>query len=260
MLFIYFSTAILFGVVIVLAVKLRSSQLERNSIKADFERLRSMSELAANKSKEFQNGLLERLSSTNASYEAAICKENELRENYNSLSIEFELLKAHSLKLKDSLDSVTESFNASSSNEEELIKLNSALASNLEVLRIEKLEVRDKLNSVTGNYNSVVYERDELHKQYELLSREYELLKSRNSHLEEHVKTLEELEVLKRNLAAFETEHELVAAGLYPLYVPYETPDALKNQLEEKRLNLAAMIRSKTAAICSTKWTINGTL
>lgn len=100
-----------------------------------------------------------------------------------------------------------------------------------------RMDLIEKFNSINESYNSLV---------------------NKCSELEKHVKTLDDLAEIKRNIEIFEAEHDIVAAGLYSLYVPYETPDELKNQLEEKRVKLADMIRSKTAAICTTKWSING--
>lgn len=67
-----------------------------------------------------------------------------------------------------------------------------------------------------------------------------------------------QLETLRAKISVFEEEHELIAAGLYPVSLDFETPDELKKQLDSIREELAAMIRTKTAAICNTKWTING--
>lgn len=67
-----------------------------------------------------------------------------------------------------------------------------------------------------------------------------------------------QLETLRAKVSAFEEEHELIAAGLYPVSLEFGTPDELKRKLDAIREELALMIRARTAAICNTKWTING--
>lgn len=76
--------------------------------------------------------------------------------------------------------------------------------------------------------------------------------------LQEHVKTTEKLDLLRERLAVFEEQHELVSSGLYPVSLDFGTPDDLRNRLEGIRSQLADMVRNKSAAICVTKWKING--
>lgn len=76
--------------------------------------------------------------------------------------------------------------------------------------------------------------------------------------LQEHVSMAEHIDLIKEKLAVFEEQHELVAAGLYPVSLDFGTPDDLRNRLEAIRSQLAEMVRNKSAAVCTTKWTING--
>lgn len=76
--------------------------------------------------------------------------------------------------------------------------------------------------------------------------------------LEEVTSVMENIQVLRDKLEAHENKHELIAAGLYPLSLEFGTPDKLRAKLETVRDELADMVRNKTAAVCSLKWTING--
>lgn len=84
------------------------------------------------------------------------------------------------------------------------------------------------------------------------------IAKSDLEELEDKSLALKSIEEIKQKLETYENEHELIAVGLYPLILSPDTPDKLKHQLEEKRHQLADMVKQKVAAVCSTKWTING--
>ena len=91
-------------------------------------------------------------------------------------------------------------------------------------------------------------------------SRQVELdaLKTQVVQLREHTDAFEEVSRLKEWLAAHETDHELVASGLYSLSLDIGSPDSLRRELEDVRQNLAQMISEKTAVTCDGRWQING--
>lgn len=115
----------------------------------------------------------------------------------------------------------------------------------------ENSQAKSQLNQLNQEIKSLIQKNNELTEQLIEVNQKF-------SELEKVQESRESLENLQKKLLAFEEQHELVAAGLYPISLDFGTPDELKHKLEEIRQELAHMIRSKSAAICSTKWTING--
>lgn len=62
----------------------------------------------------------------------------------------------------------------------------------------------------------------------------------------------------KTDLDTLEETLELRSYGVYPTHFNFDTSEKLLLALEALRLRLTKMIKDKAAAVCETKWTING--
>ncbi|MEZ4732348.1 MAG: DUF4041 domain-containing protein [Caldilineaceae bacterium] len=128
--------------------------------------------------------------------------------------------------------------------ESELSRQVAVLGSEKGKSELEFLRVRELLETAEGNASKFATELSEA--------------KLHLARMQELMETNDQIEILRAKVAAFEEQHELVAAGLYPVSLDFGTPDELKRKLEAIRGELAEMIRAKTAAVCTTKWTVNG--
>lgn len=115
-----------------------------------------------------------------------------------------------------------------------------------------------KIASLEHSCSELNQERKDLSRQLIELQASFEKINQEAEKLRDHVSTAETIEVLRERLDAHENQHELVASGLYPIALDFGSPDELKRQLEDVRKKLSDMVRNKTAAICTSKWTING--
>jgi hypothetical protein len=118
------------------------------------------------------------------------------------------------------------------------------LADDLKVCDGERNRLENSLKQSTSELESLVLALDKSN--------------AERLRLVEVVAASDQIENIQEKLEAFEDQHELVAAGLYPIPLDFGTPDELKLQLEALRSDLGRMIREKTAVICETKWSING--
>lgn len=70
--------------------------------------------------------------------------------------------------------------------------------------------------------------------------------------------SLAELERLQKEVGFLEAREELHSFGFYRRHYDLDTSDAYRNRLDEVRERQAAMLREKTAAVCTEKWQVDG--
>jgi hypothetical protein len=97
--------------------------------------------------------------------------------------------------------------------------------------------------------DQIVFERDSLMSQVK---------KQRVAWEKEFTETITELEHLTKELALVRDQAELASFGLYEPQYDFETSEQYKAQLDKVRTNQKKMVREKTAALCTSEWTVSG--
>lgn len=175
-------------------------------------------------------------------------------EKQNELDNQYEI----SLNLRKTIKSLEEKLNESEANEKaalDKIKTLSDEHGNLNNIFVEKTK---EFKMLSNSKSLLERENIELLDKNKILENELSNCNIELSELREKSFSTQRIQDIKNELEAYENEHELIAVGLYPISLTADTPDDLKSRLEDIRGQLAEMVRNKTAAICSTKWTING--
>ena len=107
-----------------------------------------------------------------------------------------------------------------------------------------------------GDIIDVERERDRVAAEKEALASE--VATRRASWEKEFGEALRELEELTRELDAARDQSNLQSFGIYESHYDFESSAAFKAKLDEIRTQQKAMVRDKTAAVCSTEWQVEG--
>jgi hypothetical protein len=182
----------------------------------------------------------------------------QLRQSIEQRDVDSSRLRNELQVARDANQALRESYRAALIN---LNKQKSSLAL-LDADRSNQMAIADdsaqQLVSLQTICAELDQERERLSQQLVQLQNDLERKRLEAEDLRDRVTTTETIEILRERLEAHERQHELVAAGLYPVSLDFGTPDELQGRLESIRTQLADMIRSRTAAVCTTKWSING--
>lgn len=74
--------------------------------------------------------------------------------------------------------------------------------------------------------------------------------------IERYQKGFEKYESLKKEIAVYEGEFEMLEHGAYMPFFDFETSEVFKEAIKNNKLVQRQMIKDKEAAVCSTEWTV----
>lgn len=182
-----------------------------------------------------------------------ICTAVEIA-NQNELDNQHKIV----LNLTETIKTLEEKINESEVNENAALHKIRTLSDERDSLSNSFVEITKELEVLSSSKSALEKENIELLDKNKILENELANCNIELSELREKSFSTQRIQDIKNELEAYENEHELIAVGLYPLSLTADTPDDIKARLEDIRDQLAVMVRNKAAAVCSTKWTING--
>jgi hypothetical protein len=199
----------------------------------------------------------------NKSLEKNQRKNKELLNKYKpiiSISEEIESLKLIKEKIINKSNLLDNEFKKKGVYFNELIEIEVVIKSKIS----EKEELEIKLNSSLkslNELNSDFEKRDILHKSINDIEKSKEKKLNSLKKLKEKYKDkkiiynsiIKEINIYKEDL-------EDLSYGLYKPHFDFNSPESYKNKIIEIRQNQKELIKAKKAAICNTKWNVNGNI
>lgn len=144
------------------------------------------------------------------------------------------------------------------------ISVSAAIGLLILVIYLMRLAVKQKRN--LNRFQGILDIEAEEEKVKVSLEGEQEIIRQQTENLREEAKRIQKrktatehtLASLKEQLTPLEDEAEMQSYGLYQPKYDLGFSTTLKDKLDEIRQKQKAMIREKTAIICSTDWTVDG--